>query len=166
MSGPAIKVHVSAQPATGSQKTPTKKRGRRKLYTKAAKRGRASRRKGAEGENELVILAREFGFNGARRTAPLQAWDGDDKYPDVANIGRLWAENKRHRRVNVQACMRELLATERPGYVRVLFHRDNNGPALATLEASELLKLEAAALGIRPESSPLDTPASAGKETT
>lgn len=144
----ADQVHVPEDSTSDVEKKPAKKRVRRKLYTKAAKRGRASRRKGAEGESELVNLARDLGFGSARRTAPLQAWDGDDEYPDVANIGRLWAENKRHRRVDVNACMREVLAKERPGFIRVLFHRSDGGPALATLEAAELIKLEAAALGI------------------
>ena len=134
--------------------------------------GAHSRRKGAQGERELVSLAQTHGFNEARRTAPMQAFDGDDTYPDVANVGRLWAENKRHRRVNVQAEMRDLLAKERPGYVRVLFHRDDGGPALATLEAAELLKLEAQALGVTPPVNWLDaveqeeaaTPDTAGKD--
>lgn len=110
--------------------------------------GAKSRRKGKVGEREVVTLAQEHGFSSARRTAPMQASDGDATYPDVANVGRIWAEVKRHAHVSVQGEMRTLLATERPGFVRVLFHRDNGGPALATLEASELLKLEAQALGL------------------
>ena len=165
-------LYIPTDPASDEQKSPKKSRGRRRLYTKAAKRGRASRRKGAEGECELVNLAQELGFTEARRTAQLQTLDGDDTYPDVANVGRLWAENKRHRRVNVQAEMRDLLAKERPGYVRVLFHRDDGGPALATLEAAELLKLEAQALGVTPPVNWVDaveqeeaaTPDTAGKD--
>jgi hypothetical protein len=108
--------------------------------------GRRSRQKGAVGERELVNLAKAAGFTAAERTAPMQAFKGDLLHPDVARVGRIWAENKRHRRVNVQAEMKVLLATERPGYVRVLFHRDDGGPPLATLEAHELLKLEKKAL--------------------
>jgi hypothetical protein len=157
--------HIPAAALSSAPEKPKKSRPRRKLYTKAAKTGRRSRRKGAEGENELVNLGKSFGFDSAVRTAPMQAGCGSNgDYPDVANLGRLWAENKRHRRVNVQREMGELLAKERPGYVRVLFHRDNGGPALATLEASELLKMEAAALGIKPAPYPFDTPAS-GVET-
>lgn len=109
--------------------------------------GAMSRRKGAVGEREVVALAKQYGFDGARRTAQMQAGTGDELDADVSGIGRLWAEVKRHARVNVQGCMRDLLTKERPGFVRCLFHRSNGEPWLVTLEASELLKLEQAALG-------------------
>jgi hypothetical protein len=112
--------------------------------------GAMQRRKGASGEREVVALAKEAGFTSARRTAQMQAGTGDELDADVSGIGRLWVEVKRHARVNVQGCMRELLATERPGFVRALFHRSNNGPWLVTLEASELLKLERDALRLTP----------------
>lgn len=110
--------------------------------------GAKSRRKGAAGEREFVQLAREAGFYRAERSAPMQAATGDATHADLDHVGRLWVECKRHRRVNVQRAMRDLLATERPGLTRVLLHRSDDGPALATLEAAELLKLEAQALRI------------------
>lgn len=110
--------------------------------------GARSRRKGARGEREFVALAREAGFYRAERSAPMQAATGDAHHADLDHVGRLWVECKRHRRVNVQAAMRDLLAVERPGLTRVLLHRSDDGPALATLEAADLLRLEAQALGI------------------
>jgi hypothetical protein len=107
-----------------------------------------SRRKGKAGELEVVHLAQDAGFAQARRTAQMQAGTGDERDADVSGIGRIWAEVKRHARVNVRGCMRTLLQRERPGFVRVLFHRDNGGPWLATLEASELMKLERDALRV------------------
>lgn len=111
--------------------------------------GRKSRTKGKTGELELVHLAKDMGFPDAERRAPMQCAEGDKTHPDVAALGRIWAEVKRHARVNVQGNMRELLAVERPGWIRVLFHRSDRGPLLATLEASELLKLERDALECR-----------------
>lgn len=105
------------------------------------------RRKGKDGELEVVNLAAEHGFPGAKRTAPMQAEHPGD-YPDVADVGRLWTEVKRHRRVNVQKHAKEALR-ERPGYIPVLAHRDNGGQWLATLSLAELLKLEADSLNLR-----------------
>lgn len=108
--------------------------------------GAMSRRKGAQGERDVVALAREAGFTRAERAAPLQAANGDEHHADVEGVGRLFIEVKRHAKVSVPGCMKALLATDRPGFVRVLVHRDNGGKWLATLEASELLKLERDAL--------------------
>ena len=112
--------------------------------------GAMSRRKGASGEREVVALAKEYGFPDAERTAQMQASLGDEKHADVSKIGRLWVEVKRHAKVSVPGCMKDLLSKERPGFIRVLVHRDNGGKWLATLEATELLKLERDALRIRP----------------
>lgn len=110
--------------------------------------GAKSRRKGKSGELEFVHLAQAAGFADAQRSAPMQAATGDEKDADLRGVGRIWGEVKRHRRVNVQKWVSEMLATERPGYIRVLFHRDDNGVPLATLEATELLKLERDALRV------------------
>jgi hypothetical protein len=112
--------------------------------------GAMSRRKGASGEREVVSLAKDLGFAKAERTAALQAHLGDENHADVSGIGRLWVEVKRHAKVSVPGCMKALLSRERPGHIRVLIHRDNGGQWLATLEASELLKLERDALRFRP----------------
>lgn len=112
--------------------------------------GAMSRRKGAAGEREVVALAREAGFSRAERAAPMQAARGDEHHADVEGVGRLFIEVKRHAKVSVPGCMKALLKTERPGFVRVLFHRDNGGQWLATLEATELLKMERDALGKGP----------------
>lgn len=112
--------------------------------------GAMSRRKGASGEREVVALAREVGFAKAERAAPLQAHRGDENHADVEGVGRLFIEVKRHAKVSVPGCMKALLSKDRPGFIRVLVHRDNGGQWLATLEASELLKLERDALRHRP----------------
>jgi hypothetical protein len=108
--------------------------------------GRMSRAKGCRGEREVVALAKEAGFIRAERAAPLQAAKGDEHHADVEGVGRLFVEVKRHAKVSVPGCMKALLAKERPGFIRVLVHRDNGGKWLATLEATELLKLERDAL--------------------
>lgn len=106
--------------------------------------GAKSRTKGASGELEIVTLARELGFNRARRLAPMQCGYGQD-YPDVDGVGPLWIESKRERKVaSLAAYVREYLA-ERPGYVPVLAWREDRGEWTATLSLAELLKLVAKA---------------------
>lgn len=117
---------------------------RRKLRSKKAKRGRMARNKGVRGEQEVVNLAKEYGFPNAARGGPLQAASGSEgDYADVVNVGRLWVESRMRKALNVSGMMAEFLATERSGFVRAMFHRRDRGPWLATLEAAELLKLEA-----------------------
>lgn len=120
---------------------------RRKLRSKNARRGRMARDKGVRGEQEVVNLAKEQGFPSAKRGAPLQAANGSEgDFADVVDIGRLWSEVRLRQALNVSGMMAEILKTERPGYVRVMFHRRNHGAWLATVEATELLKLERDAL--------------------
>lgn len=123
---------------------------RRKLRSKNARRGRMARDKGVRGEQEIVTLAKGHGFPNAQRGGPLQAANGSEgDFADVVDVGRLWVEVRMRQALNVSGMMAELLEVERPGYVRVLFHRRNHGEWLATLEASELLKLERDALEVR-----------------
>jgi hypothetical protein len=106
-----------------------------------------ARDKGVRGEQEIVNLAKEQGFAEAQRGGPLQAASGSEgDFADVVSVGRLWPEVRLRQALNVSGMMAEMLRVERPGYVRVLFHRRNHGEWLATLEASELLKLERDAL--------------------
>jgi Holliday junction resolvase len=106
--------------------------------------GAHSRRKGAAAEREIVTLARESGFPNARRSAPLQAADGQTA-PDVDGIGRLWVEVKRRGKGSMYALAVEA-TKERAGYVPTLAYREDGGPWLAVVPLAELLKLERAAL--------------------
>lgn len=101
--------------------------------------GALSRRKGKNGELELVALARELGFRDAKRTAPMQAAGYADEFGDVSGIPIVYAEVKRYRRTPVNKFVREM--PERPGLVPVLFWRDDEGAWRADLDAVELLKL-------------------------
>jgi hypothetical protein len=124
-----------------------KSRGRRPLYTKAAKQGRSSRRKGAEAECSVAAVAREYGFADAERSASMQAGRNRKDEPDVRNVGRLWIESKRYRRTPVNRFAREVLGEERAGFVSVLVYRDDHQPEpYAVVKLSELLKLERAAM--------------------
>lgn len=58
--------------------------------------GKASRNKGKRGEREVVKLLKEAGFE-ARRTAPLQAHDGDNSGADVLLDDKYKIEVKRRK---------------------------------------------------------------------
>jgi Holliday junction resolvase len=114
--------------------------------------GTMSRSKGKRGELEVVALAKEHGFGGARRRAPMQCGFGDENDPDVENVGRLWVEAKLYRRVPVNKFAREVLdGKERAGFVNVLAWRDDRTPWRATLLLDDLLKLEAENLRLTTE---------------
>jgi Holliday junction resolvase len=108
--------------------------------------GAHSRRKGAAAEREVVALAKEHGFTSAVRSAPMQCGHGDD-FPDVANVGRLHVEVKRRGKGSMYALAVDA-CRERPGFVPTLAYREDGGPWLAVVPLAELLKLEAAALGL------------------
>jgi hypothetical protein len=105
--------------------------------------GSLSRRKGARHELDLVRLAREAGFPGAERRAPMQCANGDERHPDVAGIPLLFVEAKHEKRCSPKAYAREYLG-ERPGYVPVVCWRENGmGPreTVAELRFVDLLTM-------------------------
>ncbi len=112
--------------------------------------GKKSRTKGRLGEQELVLLAKECGFDDAKRTAPMQSAGHARDYGDVAIPG-LYSEAKRHKRVKVSGYLRELMAVERPGFTSVLFFRENAEPWRCALDARELLNRHRELLDLRAE---------------
>jgi Holliday junction resolvase len=111
--------------------------------------GAHSRTKGAQAEREVAAIAREHGFESARRSAPMQAGYGSDDDADVENVGRLWLEVKRRGKGSMYALAVDA-TKERAGWVPTLVYREDRGPWLAVVPLTELLKLERAALP-RPE---------------
>jgi Holliday junction resolvase len=107
--------------------------------------GAHSRRKGATAEREVVAIAKAAGFDNAERAAPMQCATGDERHPDVANVGRLFVEVKRRGKGSMYALAVEA-TKERAGYVPTLAYREDGGPWLAVVPLAELLKLERAAL--------------------
>ena len=111
--------------------------------------GSLSRRKGAQGERDVVNLAKSAGFPGAVREAPLQAGHGD-RFSDVSGIEGLSLEVKRHRRVATNALVHEVLASRPDGLIPVLVWRDDGAKRWsAALDAEVALKLYRELLDLR-----------------
>ncbi len=96
------------------------------------------RRKGAEGERELVELLRAHGWMAARRNFGSGSAGGGDV---AGGPGGVHFEIKRTERLNVHAAMRQAEADAQPTDLPVVAHRRSRGPWLATLPLEELLAL-------------------------
>ena len=99
--------------------------------------GAHSRRKGAQGERELVALVKSAGFDKAHRTAPMQAAQGGaETYGDLGAIPGVYVESKRYKATPVRSCVAEVEAKR--GKVAgepVLAWRDDNKPWRVDLDA-------------------------------
>lgn len=111
--------------------------------------GAHSRAKGAQGERDVVNLAKAVGFDEAMREAPLQAGHGD-RFSDVAGVEGLSIEVKRYRRVPVNQLVKTTLGPRTDKLVPVLVWRDDGARRwCATLDAEVALRLYHELLGLR-----------------
>lgn len=112
--------------------------------------GIMQRRKGANGERELVKQFNDAGFT-ARRTAPLQAagqYNGVAPDITVEDLEWLWIECKRQKRVSVRASFKqasdEALAysrrTEKPA-LPILCYREDQREWLCTVSLADMLSI-------------------------
>jgi len=101
--------------------------------------GIRSRRKGANGERELVNLLKAKGLN-ARRIAMLQTnRDNNDPDVDVADHPELHIECKRGKKVNVHAAMRQAIKASTERSVPCVMYRNDGDEWLAILRVTDLI---------------------------
>lgn len=100
--------------------------------------GRASQRKGADGERELAAILRDYGYQ-IERGGSLSFGDK----PDLTGLQGLHIEVKRVERLNVPEAMRQAVRdSERFGDgIPALFHRRNRQPWLVTLRLDDFMNL-------------------------
>lgn len=100
--------------------------------------GRASQRKGADGERELAKIFLEHGYN-CTRGGSLSFGE----VPDLSGLPGIHVECKRVERLNVQEAMEQSIRdSQRMGDgVPALFHRRNRKPWLVTMRLEDWLKL-------------------------
>ncbi len=99
--------------------------------------GARSRRKGAEFERLLVHRFRDIMPDAGIRRG-LQYRSGDE-FPDVEVC--FWLEAKHHHRTNVRAAMRQAVAAAPPGKWPLAVCKDDNQPALVTMQLEDFLEL-------------------------
>ena len=99
--------------------------------------GRASQRKGADGERELAAILRARGYD-IERGGSLSYGEA----PDLAGLPGVHIEVKRVERLNVpQAMSQAVRDADRFGGVPGLFHRRSRSPWLVTMLLTDWLKL-------------------------
>ena len=100
--------------------------------------GKASQRKGAEGERELAGKLREYGFD-IRRGGSLSFGE----VPDLVGLPGVHIECKRVERLNVPEAMQQAITdSERfADGIPALFHRRNRQPWLVTLRLEDFMAL-------------------------
>ena len=100
--------------------------------------GRASQRKGADGERELAAILRDYGYQ-IERGGSMSFGDN----PDLMGLQGLHIEVKRVERLNVPEAMRQAVRdSERFGDgIPALFHRRNRQPWLVTLRLDDFINL-------------------------
>ena len=99
--------------------------------------GKASQRKGAEGERELADILRARGYD-IERGGSLSYGE----VPDLVGLPGVHIEVKRVERLNVpEAMSQDVRDAARFGGVPGLFHRRSRSPWLVTMLLSDWLKL-------------------------
>ncbi len=97
------------------------------------------RRKGAEGEREVVAMLAAHGYGRARRNFGSGSAGGGDVVEGPEGI---LLEVKRHRgRLDLPAAVRQAESACAPGDVPVVAHRRDGEPWRATLPLADLLEL-------------------------
>ena len=100
--------------------------------------GRASQRKGADGERELAEKLKEYGYD-MKRGGSLSF----GAVPDLVGLPGIHIEVKRVERLNVGAAMQQAIddAARFNDGAPILFHRRNRNPWLVTMKLDDFMKL-------------------------
>lgn len=100
--------------------------------------GKASQRKGADGERELAVVLREYGYE-IKRGGSLSFGEA----PDLAGLPGIHIECKRVERLNVPEAMHQAIRDSeafRDGAPTV-FHRRSREPWLVTMRLADWMTL-------------------------
>lgn len=99
--------------------------------------GKASQRKGADGERELAAILRERGYSIERGGSQTYG-----EVPDLLGLPGVHIEVKRVERLNVPGAMAQAIRdAARFGGVPCLFHRRSRSPWLVTMQLTDWLEL-------------------------
>lgn len=100
--------------------------------------GKASQRKGADGERELAAVLREYGYE-IKRGGSLSFGET----PDLAGLPGIHIECKRAERLNVPEAMHQAIRDSEAfrGGAPTVFHRRSREPWLVTMRLADWMTL-------------------------
>lgn len=111
----------------------------KKNISKASKKGKHAKRKGASGEREVAKLLQEYGFEAKRG---VQFGKGDHDNPDVKhNIPNTHIEVKRTESLSLYKAYYQACEDAKEGDSPTVFHRRSKKEWLVVLSAEDYLKL-------------------------
>lgn len=96
-----------------------------------------SRRKGADGERELSLALKSYGYE-CRRGQQYSGANGD---ADVVGLPGIHIECKRVENLNLEKAMAQAEEDAREGEIPAVFHRKNRKPWRVTLNLADFMKL-------------------------
>ena len=111
-----------------------------------ARRGKASKRKGENGEREVQAILREHGYATAHRNLGSGSAGGGDLADAIPDVH---IEAKRHERVALPQWWRQACADARPTDSVWVVHRGNQQPLMVTLLLTDLVPLNPSRLAPR-----------------
>ena len=98
-----------------------------------------SKRKGANGERELVNILKSYGFD-CRRSQQYCGY-ADGSLADVIGLDGIHIEVKRVERINIDACMEQAVRDCKDGEIPTVWHRRNNKPWYVTMRLEDWIDM-------------------------
>ena len=106
-----------------------------------SRRGKASKRKGATGEREVLALIRELGGDTAHRNTLSGGLGGGDLSDLPVWLADIHVEIKRVERLDLSGAWRQADAAKRPTESILVAHRGNSQPWLGTMLLTDVIAL-------------------------
>lgn len=98
-----------------------------------------SKRKGTNGERELVNILKSYGFD-CRRSQQYCGY-ADGSLADVIGLDGIHIEVKRVERINIDACMEQAVRDCKDGEIPTVWHRRNNKPWYVTMRLEDWIDM-------------------------
>lgn len=98
-----------------------------------------SKRKGTNGERELVNILKSYGFD-CRRSQQYCGY-ADGSLADVIGLDGIHIEVKRVERINIDACMEQAVRDCKDGEIPTVWHRRNRKPWYVTMRLEDWIDM-------------------------
>lgn len=98
-----------------------------------------SKRKGTNGERELVNILKSYGFD-CRRSQQYCGY-ADGSLADVIGLDGIHIEVKRVEQINIDACMEQAVRDCKDGEIPTVWHRRNRKPWYVTMRLEDWIDM-------------------------